>query len=36
VTAQGYVRHMLEVTQDGGVLLLEHSKDAALEALAPG
>jgi anti-anti-sigma factor len=35
VAAQGYVRHMLEVTESGGVLLLEHDKDAALAALSP-
>jgi anti-anti-sigma factor len=34
LTAQTYVRHMLEVTEAGGVLLLEDSKDAALAALA--
>ena len=33
LTAQTYVRHMLEITEAGGVLLLEDSKDAALEAL---
>lgn len=35
VTEQGYVRHMLEITETGGVLLLEHSRDAALAALTP-
>ncbi|HEX8120097.1 MAG TPA: STAS domain-containing protein [Solirubrobacteraceae bacterium] len=35
LTAQTYVRHMLEVTEAGGVLLLEDSKDAALAALEP-
>ena len=34
LTAHTYVRHMLEVTEAGGVLLLEDSKDAALAALA--
>ena len=34
LTAQTYVRHMLEVTETGGVLLLEDTKDAALAALA--
>lgn len=34
LTAQTYVRHMLEITEAGGVLLLEDSKDAALAALA--
>ena len=33
LTAQTYVKHMLEVTESGGVLLLEDSKDAALAAL---
>ena len=33
ITGQGYVKHMLEVTEAGGVLLLEESKDAALAAL---
>lgn len=35
IAAQTYVRHMLEVTEAGGVLLLEDSRDAALAALAP-
>ena len=35
LTGQTYVRHMLEVTEAGGVLLLEDTKDAALAALAP-
>jgi anti-anti-sigma factor len=35
ITSQTYVKHMLEVTEAGGVLLLEDSKDAALAALAP-
>ena len=35
ITEQTYVRHMLEVTETGGILLLEDSKDAALAALAP-
>jgi stage II sporulation protein AA (anti-sigma F factor antagonist) len=35
LTSHTYVRHMLEVTEEGGVLLLEESKDAALEALTP-
>ena len=34
LTAQTYMKHMLEVTEDGGVLLLEDTKEAALEALA--
>ncbi|MDQ3740070.1 MAG: STAS domain-containing protein [Actinomycetota bacterium] len=34
LTSQTYVKHMLEVTESGGVLLLEDSKDAALAALA--
>ena len=34
LTSQTYVKHMLEVTEDGGVLLLEDSKEAALAALA--
>ena len=34
LTAQTYVKHMLEVTEAGGVLLLEDSKDAALAALS--
>ncbi len=34
LTSQTYVRHMLEVTEAGGVLLLEDSKDAALAAFA--
>ena len=34
LTAQTYVRHMLEVTETGGVLLLEETKEAALAALA--
>ena len=34
LTSQTYVKHMLEVTEDGGVLLLEDTKDAALAALA--
>jgi anti-sigma B factor antagonist len=33
LTSQTYVRHMLEVTEAGGVLLLEEDKDAALSAL---
>ena len=33
ITGHKYVKHMLEVTEDGGVLLLEDSKDAALAAL---
>lgn len=35
LTSQTYVRHMLEVTESGGVLLLEDDRDAALAALAP-
>lgn len=35
LTAQTYMKHMLEITEDGGVLLLEDSKDAALAALSP-
>ncbi len=34
LTSQSYVRYMLEVTESGGVLLLEDSKEAALAALA--
>ena len=34
LTGHGYVKHMLEVTEAGGVLILEESKDAALAALA--
>ena len=34
LTAQTYVRHMLEITEAGGVLLLEADMDAALAALA--
>ena len=34
VTGHDYVRHMLEVTEAGGVLLLEDDKDEALAALA--
>ncbi len=34
LTSQTYVKHMLEVTEAGGVLLLEDSKDAALAAFA--
>ena len=33
LTAQTYVRHMLEVTEAGGALLLEDSMDAAMAAL---
>ena len=33
LTSQTYVKHMLEVTEDGGVLLLEDSREAALAAL---
>jgi anti-sigma B factor antagonist len=33
LTSQTYVRHMLEVTEAGGVLLLEEDKDGALVAL---
>ncbi len=33
LTAHGYVRQMLEVTESGGVLLLEETKEAALAAL---
>lgn len=33
LAAQTYVRHMLEVTEAGGVLLLEDDKDEALAAL---
>jgi anti-anti-sigma factor len=33
LTSQTYVKHMLEVTEAGGVLLLEDDKDAALAAL---
>ena len=33
LTSQEYVRHMLEVTEEGGLLLLEDSRDAALVAL---
>ncbi len=33
LTAQTYIRHMLEVTEAGGVLLLEESEAAALAAL---
>lgn len=34
LASHGYVKHMLEITETGGVLLLEDSKDAALAALA--
>ena len=34
LTSQTYVRHMLEVTESGGVLLLENDKDEALAALS--
>ena len=34
LTPQSYVRHMLEITEAGGVLLLEETKDAALAALS--
>jgi anti-anti-sigma factor len=34
LTSQTYVRHMLEVTEAGGVLLLEEDREVALEALA--
>ena len=33
LTSETYVRHMLEVTEAGGVLLLEDDKDEALAAL---
>ena len=33
LTSQTYVKHMLEVTEAGGVLLLEDDRDAALTAL---
>ena len=33
LTAQTYVRHMLEVNEAGGVLLLEDDKDRAFAAL---
>ena len=33
LTSQTYVKHMLEVTEEGGLLLLEDSFDAALAAL---
>ena len=35
LTSKTYVKHMLEVTEAGGLLLLEDSKAAALEALSP-
>jgi stage II sporulation protein AA (anti-sigma F factor antagonist) len=35
ITAQTYVKHMLEITEAGGVLLLEDSREAALAALEP-
>ena len=34
LTAQTYIKHMLEVTEAGGLLLLEDSKDAALAAFS--
>lgn len=34
LTSQTYVKHMLEITEAGGVLLLEDSRDAALAALS--
>lgn len=34
LTGQTYIKHMLEITESGGVLLLEDSKEAALTALA--